>query len=83
VLKDSDIQKEFGKDYETFKRKNIPALLKYQQLPLNYDSKYGVLLTKDINDAANKVIKGQLDVNTALRNAEEAGNKDIATMDGK
>jgi multiple sugar transport system substrate-binding protein len=82
VLKDSDIQKEFGKDYETLKGKNIAALIKYQQLPLNYDSKYGVLLTKDINDAANKVIQGKLDVNTALRNAEEVGNKDIATMDG-
>jgi multiple sugar transport system substrate-binding protein len=83
VLTDSDIQKAFGKNVASLQGKNVAAMFKYTYMPLNYESKYGPMIITHLNPAAQKVIKGQLDVNSALREAEELSNKDLATMETK
>jgi multiple sugar transport system substrate-binding protein len=79
VLKDDAIKKAFGQDYASLKGKNIAAPFKYKHQPINRGSVYDSLVNPEINKAADEMVKGEKDVNTALREAEERANKAIAS----
>jgi multiple sugar transport system substrate-binding protein len=83
VLQSAEVQKAFGEKLDSLKGKNVAAIFKYKHLPINIESDYGTLINKALDDAANKVIQGKADINTALREAEESANKEIAGMETK
>jgi multiple sugar transport system substrate-binding protein len=80
VLNDSDIKKAFGQDLPSLQGKNIQAGFKYKNEPLNRKYKYDDIITTELNKAATAVIKGDKDINTSIREAEEAANKTIGTL---
>jgi multiple sugar transport system substrate-binding protein len=82
VLTDKSLEKIYGENFISLKGKNIAAPFKYKHMPINVATSYDAIVNKYINDAANKVVKGT-DINTALREAEEAANKEIAAQQGK
>jgi hypothetical protein len=60
------------------KGKNLKPLLNYKAASTTPNSTYATLARDQINPAMNKVIDGKADINTALREAEEAADKAIA-----
>ncbi|CAG7639574.1 ABC transporter substrate-binding protein [Paenibacillus allorhizosphaerae] len=79
VLKDDAIKKAFGQDYASLKGKNIAAPFKHKHQPINRGNVYDNLVNPEINKAADEIVKGEKDINTALREAEERANKSIAS----
>ncbi|RKN86197.1 extracellular solute-binding protein [Paenibacillus ginsengarvi] len=84
VLKDSKINEEFGKNIEILQTRNRLGFVK------NQPAKPTVSITKFDNDAHSimrsqfkKMVVTQIDVNSALREAEELINKKIAETAGK
>jgi multiple sugar transport system substrate-binding protein len=82
-LKDKKFQDNFGTDLATLKGKNLQAVFKNNPSPTPKESDYEDLAQPFLNSALQKVIKGQSDVNTALREAEDLANKKIADEKGK
>ncbi|CAG7613880.1 extracellular solute-binding protein [Paenibacillus allorhizosphaerae] len=81
-LRSPDILKQLGANQPLFKGKNLQAAYKQQlsNLPVTgYDS----LASVPINKAAEKLRSGTSDINTVLREAEEAINKAIASEKSK
>jgi multiple sugar transport system substrate-binding protein len=76
-LNDLKAKQEFGADLKTLKGKNLKPLFNYQAAPTVPNSTYATLARNQINPAMNNVIDGKADINTALREAEEAANKAI------
>lgn len=77
-LKDENVKGLYGKNMKSMAGKNIKAVFKSAFAPPFAPTKYDALVTKRINDAVKKVTNGEADVNSALREAEELANKDIA-----
>ncbi|MCC2683949.1 MAG: hypothetical protein K0R75_848 [Paenibacillaceae bacterium] len=72
------MQQAFGKDFIYMKGKNKQSIFKYKNQPVNMGSFYDKFVDKELGMAADAVVKGDLDINTALRQAEENANKAIA-----
>jgi multiple sugar transport system substrate-binding protein len=77
-LNDLNAKQEFGADLKTLKGKNLKPLLNYQAASTTPNSTYATLARDQINPAMSKVLDGKADINTALREAEEAADKAIA-----
>jgi multiple sugar transport system substrate-binding protein len=77
-LNDLKAKQEFGADLKSLKGKNLKPLLNYQAAPSAPNSKYATLARNQIDPAMKKVLDGKADINTALREAEEAADKAIA-----
>lgn len=76
VLKDEKIKQEFGKGLEEFKGKNLAAMTKLKfavMTPFKYLPDGDV--DKILSTAFNAYIVNEKDLNTALREADEAMNK--------
>ncbi|GAA3403186.1 ABC transporter substrate-binding protein [Paenibacillus hodogayensis] len=85
ALKNRDeAMKQYGADIPYLKTKNASALMPKQFAPLSMTTKEQLLAnTKAYNSllpAYNAVVLKEKDKNTALREAEEQGNKDIAAF---
>lgn len=80
VRKDPEIQKSFGQDYESLNGKNTAAMFKYKHQPVNYGSLYDSAVNPEITKAADRIVKGEADINTALREAEEKANAAIEAL---
>lgn len=68
---------EYGKDLSFMQNKNISALVPEQYAPAVETSIYKNVAYKHLNDAFREVIIEGVDVNTALRKAEEKLQQDI------
>jgi multiple sugar transport system substrate-binding protein len=79
-LKDAKFQKVFGADREVVKGKNISAIFKTTPLLLRQYTDYDGEATKALNAAFNDYLSGKIDVNTALRQAQENADSAIAGM---
>jgi hypothetical protein len=77
AINDVEVQKGFGQKYESLKGKNVASAFKYKYAPINYAGPQDEIIRKQIDKAATDVLAG-VDINTALRNAEDAANKAIA-----
>jgi multiple sugar transport system substrate-binding protein len=75
VLKDPAIRNEFGKNVQTFEGKNIQAALKLKAAAPRAFTMYDDYVVTSLANAYSDVITGKADVNTALRQGEEAANK--------
>ncbi|MCZ8516890.1 extracellular solute-binding protein [Paenibacillus filicis] len=79
TLKDDKFIKEFGKNVDYVKGKNMEAVLRMKQATPVAVTKYDKIPKDRIQNAMESVVKGQEDINTALRTAEEEINNKLAT----
>lgn len=83
IIKNEEVRKEYGKDLKGMEGKNLAAFFKDtigKPVPATpYDS----IAKSTVNAAFNQVSAGMLDVNTALRQAEEDINKQIEAEKAK
>ena len=76
-LKDPRLKEGFGSALQSLKGKNVGAIFYNQPAPNRYHDQFSDIAKKQLAPAMNKVTSGQTDINTALREAEEAANKAI------
>lgn len=79
-LKNPEVQKLLGEDVPTLKGKNLPSVYQHKQTTVIFSKYQNSRVDGAINNAFNNIRKGTHDINTALRGAEEAINKEIATQ---
>lgn len=75
ILTGKKVEEEFGKDIPYLKGKNLKAAFLSQPSKALPITKYGESTRKIMEDAIKPVIKGEKDINTVLRESEEAINK--------
>jgi multiple sugar transport system substrate-binding protein len=81
ALKDAGVKEVFGKDLEVLKGKNIQALFNTTPAPLPKITKYDIFVRPFIQSALKKVLNENLDINTALKQANEEANAAIAAQE--
>jgi multiple sugar transport system substrate-binding protein len=78
IYSDPKYHEAYAKDSDIYKGKNLQAIFKVKPAPVPpgtiYDDQINKMLNNEVSD---NVVKG-MDVNTALRQAEEKANTDIA-----
>ncbi|WP_158301543.1 ABC transporter substrate-binding protein [Paenibacillus mesophilus] len=85
VLKDESVRKAFGAENPFYKGKNVSAMLpaKYAEVPAANYSKYGSFALNNARVALEKALAGTGDLNSLLREADEAADKQIAAEKNK
>jgi multiple sugar transport system substrate-binding protein len=78
ALKDQKIKESFGKELKSVSGKNVVSIFKSVPALSPPTTSYDGLANKELNATAKKVLESGVDVNTALRDAEERANKAIA-----
>jgi multiple sugar transport system substrate-binding protein len=79
-LNDPQMKTIFGQDLGYLKGKNLQALFKNRHEPQPLKSVYDSILNDQYKAAVEKVTSNSADINTALRDAEEEANKEIAAQ---
>jgi multiple sugar transport system substrate-binding protein len=74
-LKDPKLQDVFGADLPALKGKNVKGIFKSKPAKSSPVTPYDAIINGELNKVATKVAKGQTDINSALREAEENANK--------
>ncbi|MDF2724902.1 MAG: extracellular solute-binding protein family 1 [Paenibacillus sp.] len=82
-LKSPEVQQLLGADIPSLKNKNVQVMYKQKQANYIFSKYQTSKVTNAINDAFTKVRKGETDVNSALREAEELINKEIEQVKQK
>lgn len=80
VLNNPDILKQYGANDPKFKGKNVAAMFPLKRAALGNYSAEESAASAQFSTAFNAVVLGNKDVNTALREAAEAANKAIETL---
>ncbi|MDF2713861.1 MAG: family 1 extracellular solute-binding protein [Paenibacillus sp.] len=78
ALADENIRKDFGADLEVLKGKNIQGALKIKPAKMIPPHEYNAIIDNSFNVTAVDLAKGTKDINTLLREAQEAADKAIA-----
>ncbi|MEF3304856.1 ABC transporter substrate-binding protein [Paenibacillus sp. GYB003] len=80
VLNKPELEKSFGSDLGSLKGKNTAGIFKAKPRKMHDNpNEYDRSIVKPrLNDAAKAVALGQKDINTALRDAQETADKQIA-----
>lgn len=78
ALKDTKFKTNFGESLESLKGKNITGAFSYKSAVPPRASEYAALASTQLTEAANRVVSGAEDVNTALTKADELANQKIA-----
>lgn len=78
ALNDQSIKEMYGRNMKSLQGKNIKAVFKSQFAAPVPPHKNTAFVLPHVNTALTRVINGEIDVNTAIREAEEAANKEIA-----
>ncbi|MDF2663251.1 MAG: extracellular solute-binding protein family 1, partial [Paenibacillus sp.] len=82
VLKNEAVQKAYAQDTE-YKDKNFASVFYNKFAPISPKSIYDVAVEKTYTKDIGLIAKGEIDINTAFRNAEEAAAKAIAEAKNK
>lgn len=82
VLKDESIKKTIGQDTK-FKDKNFKSIFYNKFAPAAPKTVYDIAVEKAYSAQLGDISLGKIDINTALRTAEEAANKAIAEQKSK
>jgi multiple sugar transport system substrate-binding protein len=82
-LQNVDYINQLGSGIPELKGKNVKALVPPRYGEMNLKDQYYIAARAALISAFDKVVSGQKDVNTALREAEEAANKQIAELKSK
>jgi ABC-type glycerol-3-phosphate transport system substrate-binding protein len=80
ALRSDALRKAFGQDTALYKGKNISAMLPESYAASPQLTKYDNQVNGQLTSALNSVILTGKDINSALRDAEEAANKKIEAM---
>jgi len=80
-LKDNKFVEGFAKDAQGTNGKNIAGIFKSKRIEAPIRSKYST--SPFVEKEIEAYVSGQKDLNTAIRDAEEAINKNIAGLKGK
>jgi multiple sugar transport system substrate-binding protein len=78
ILKNTDIMKNYGKNLSFMQNKHISALLPAKFAAPAFKGDFQSIGSTVLNNAYYQVILGQKDINTALRDADESIDKQIA-----
>lgn len=76
-LNDPEIRKQYAANLPYVQGKNIQGILKSNPARLPVDTEYNGIVNAAIDQAFRDVFKGNVDINTALRQAEEKANQNI------
>lgn len=76
-LSDQTLKDMYGINMKSLEGKNVKAVFQSAFAPPYPPTDYDALVTPHLNQAINDVIDGVADINSALRQAEEASNRDI------
>lgn len=76
-LSDQTIKDMYGVNMKSLEGKNIKAVFQSAFAPPYPPTEYDKFVTPHLNAAVKSVIEGEMDINSALRQAEEAANRDI------
>jgi len=79
TLKNPEMKKHFGADMPVLKGKRVESIFKSKPAPFAAQSVYSGKVRVVVETKFNDVIAGK-DINTALREAEEEGNKQIEAL---
>lgn len=82
-LKDPKFTQEFAANVPQAKGKNIQGIFKSSPSPSPVKSKYETVANAALNKYVQKAVKNEMDINTALKSAEEEADKNIAAQKGK
>lgn len=74
VLKKEEVKHSLGLDMPVLEGKNLEAIFKSYYLPAYTAENYDPEVDQAFNEEAARAVSGEIDVNTALRNAEERMN---------
>jgi multiple sugar transport system substrate-binding protein len=78
VLTKQEILDVFGQDSGLFEKKNLKNIFLMKPAPLPEASKFDPKINALLNgEVTRNVVIDRMDINTALRNAEEKANKEI------
>lgn len=80
VLKDPALKKEFASDLNIFENKNLEGVFKVKPAPYEIASPYDTAIHKIMDTHMKDIATKDVDVNTVLRAAHEAVNKEIETQ---
>lgn len=80
ALNDTAVRERFAETLTTFKGKNISFLSKNRFAPSYVPNRNDSAVTTAMNAAQTEMMKGQKDINTLLREAEETANKKIQEL---
>lgn len=75
ALKDPKIKENFGASLNSLKGKNIQAVFYNTPAANRYSDKFSEIASAQAVAAMGKVVSGETDINTALRQAEDEANK--------
>ncbi|MEF3306510.1 ABC transporter substrate-binding protein [Paenibacillus sp. GYB003] len=83
-LVDKEVRDSFGKESEVLKGKNVQAIFKNRPVPIHSNpSKYDAIADAQLNSGALQLFGNAKDINTIIRETEEAINKKVAEQAGK
>jgi hypothetical protein len=80
-LKDQKLRDLFGTSLKSLQGKNVKAVFATKPASNPPATKYDSIVGKSVGTAASQFVKGQGDVNTILRQAEDAANQAITAID--
>ncbi|TNJ61581.1 extracellular solute-binding protein [Paenibacillus hemerocallicola] len=83
ALKDPQLLESFGADVPGLKGKNLKGIFKSKPSPSPKRSKYEDVARPVLNAYVQKVIKDEIDINSALRLAEEEANSKIKAQNNQ
>lgn len=75
VLQNPSIQNALAESLPKFNGKNVKAFMPDRFAPPAYQTKYDSIVRGFLDSEFKNVVNGQKDINTALRDANEAGNQ--------
>jgi len=77
---DEELRKSFAANNPVMKVKNVQSIFKVKSAAIGARTEYYDAANKPLKDNLKKVVDGGMDINSALRDAEEKANKDIQSM---
>ncbi|MDF2725651.1 MAG: family 1 extracellular solute-binding protein [Paenibacillus sp.] len=83
LLSDTKYQQAYGAEMPILKGKNIQSIFKSKPAPVARLSKYYGNGGTNVRNKFNDFVDGKVDMNTAIREAEELTNAYIKTQEGK
>jgi multiple sugar transport system substrate-binding protein len=83
VLDNDALQKQFGSNYKSLSGKNLTAALKSKPVPIANPTDYDDVVVNVMKAADDKLATPGTDINTLLRETQEAANKAIAEAMGQ
>jgi multiple sugar transport system substrate-binding protein len=77
AMNDDELKKHFAENNPIMKTKNVQSVFKVVSSPIPMRTEFYAAANKPLKDNLKQVIAGKMDINTALRDAEEKANKAI------